>query len=71
MMCQKCKYHFCWMCMGKFGAGSLGDNTGYSTHKCNTYSKKEGETLDKDFERLGWHSERYELHLRSLKFEKK
>eukprot|EP01123_Difflugia_compressa_P004469 TRINITY_DN15897_c0_g1_i1.p1 TRINITY_DN15897_c0_g1~~TRINITY_DN15897_c0_g1_i1.p1 ORF type:complete len:268 (-),score=46.86 TRINITY_DN15897_c0_g1_i1:62-841(-) len=73
MCCRNCHYHFCWQCMGKFGSGPMGDNSGYSNHKCNTYVEGDSKViLDKeDWERFRWYSERYNNHHRSQDIEKK
>eukprot|EP01124_Arcella_intermedia_P024768 TRINITY_DN4251_c0_g2_i1.p1 TRINITY_DN4251_c0_g2~~TRINITY_DN4251_c0_g2_i1.p1 ORF type:complete len:734 (-),score=150.77 TRINITY_DN4251_c0_g2_i1:19-2220(-) len=74
MCCQNCKFHFCWQCMGKFGAGPLGDSSGYSTHKCNKFSVEDNQlksTNAKDWERFRWYSERYHNHEKSSVFETK
>uniref|UniRef100_A0A6B2L3S1 RBR-type E3 ubiquitin transferase n=1 Tax=Arcella intermedia TaxID=1963864 RepID=A0A6B2L3S1_9EUKA len=70
MHCQKCHYHFCWLCMGKFGKGPLGDTSGYGNHVCNNYKNADSE-LENDWERFRWYSERYNSHFRSLGLEKK
>jgi len=72
MHCQKCHYHFCWLCMGKFGKGPLGDTSGYGNHKCNDYKQEDSALADQDdWERFRWYSERYNTHMRSLQMEKK
>jgi len=73
MCCSNCHFHFCWLCMGKFGDGSLGGTNGYSTHRCNNYGKDDSSlSLDKDdWERFRWYSERYNGHTRSQALEEK
>jgi len=73
MQCSQCQFHFCWNCMGKFGSGPLGDTTGYSNHKCNSFYKDDEKlSLDKqDWERFQFYSERHNNHERSLKIESK
>eukprot|EP01102_Stenamoeba_stenopodia_P016341 TRINITY_DN5702_c0_g1_i2.p1 TRINITY_DN5702_c0_g1~~TRINITY_DN5702_c0_g1_i2.p1 ORF type:complete len:765 (-),score=168.92 TRINITY_DN5702_c0_g1_i2:88-2382(-) len=70
MTCQKCGYHFCWLCMGKFGTGEKGGRDGYSSHKCNTFEKPDEKIQDKeDWERFRWYSERFNNHSRSRRIE--
>lgn len=73
MCCSSCHFHFCWMCMGKFGDGPLGSSSGYSTHQCNVFKEEDSKIkLDKDdWERFRWYAERYNTHVRSLKLEEK
>jgi len=71
MTCHKCHFHFCWLCLGKFGSGPLGDSSGYSTHKCNIFGG-EDKTINKedDWERFRFYSERFNSHSRSYDLEK-
>jgi ariadne-1 len=73
MTCYKCRYHFCWQCMGKFGAGPDGDTSGYSNHKCNNYVEEDSKvkTDKEDWERYRWYAERYNNHFRSRKIEQR
>jgi len=73
MCCRNCSFHFCWLCMGKFGSGPLGSTAGYSNHKCNNYTQEDAQVQsDKEsWERFRWYSERYNAHTRSQKLEEK
>eukprot|EP01097_Dermamoeba_algensis_P010144 TRINITY_DN7391_c0_g1_i1.p1 TRINITY_DN7391_c0_g1~~TRINITY_DN7391_c0_g1_i1.p1 ORF type:complete len:271 (-),score=67.83 TRINITY_DN7391_c0_g1_i1:327-1112(-) len=73
MNCSQCAYHFCWLCMGKFGSGPKGGQDGYGSHKCNNHFQDDEEVLMKkeEIERFTWYSERYNLHLSSKKMEMK
>jgi ariadne-1 len=73
MKCTLCAYHFCWLCMGKFGSGPKGGPDGYNTHRCNRAYEDEGEVSVKKEElaRFHWHSDRYGNHARSLTLEQK
>jgi hypothetical protein len=57
MTCYKCRFHFCWQCMGKFGQGADGDSSGYSNHKCNNFVEEDSKvkTDKEDWERYRWY----------------
>eukprot|EP01091_Cochliopodium_minus_P014375 TRINITY_DN4874_c0_g1_i3.p1 TRINITY_DN4874_c0_g1~~TRINITY_DN4874_c0_g1_i3.p1 ORF type:complete len:423 (-),score=119.60 TRINITY_DN4874_c0_g1_i3:42-1310(-) len=71
--CTLCGYHFCWLCMGKFGSGPKGGQDGYNTHKCNKQFEDDENILQKqeELKRFQFYSERYNNHNRSFHFEKK
>lgn len=72
MTCHKCHYHFCWLCLGKFGKGPLGDSSGYGNHKCNIFGDEDKSIKpEDDWERFRWYSERFNNHSRSYEMEKK
>lgn len=71
MTCRKCKYEFCWMCMG------LWSEHGTSWYNCNRYEEKSGhEARDaqaksrKSLERYLHYYNRYANHEQSAKLDK-
>eukprot|EP01132_Coremiostelium_polycephalum_P010269 gene10269-12596_t len=64
MTCKKCKYEFCWICMGD-----------WKNHKqCNSYSKEQNNNKSdskKQLERYLFYFHRYNTHEQSKKFETK
>eukprot|EP01117_Protostelium_nocturnum_P014663 TRINITY_DN55_c1_g1_i1.p1 TRINITY_DN55_c1_g1~~TRINITY_DN55_c1_g1_i1.p1 ORF type:complete len:705 (-),score=296.29 TRINITY_DN55_c1_g1_i1:201-2315(-) len=73
MTCAKCNFHFCWMCMGKFGSGSMGGTDGYGNHKCNKFSEEDDTVLNQreEFKRFKFYSDRAINHVRSVKQDEK
>ncbi len=72
MTCQKCQYHFCWHCMGKFGSGPKGSADGYSTHKCNGLFQPDKDTvaMQNEFQVFTHYNDRFLNHMKSREFVK-
>eukprot|EP01103_Thecamoeba_quadrilineata_P011390 TRINITY_DN2706_c0_g3_i1.p1 TRINITY_DN2706_c0_g3~~TRINITY_DN2706_c0_g3_i1.p1 ORF type:complete len:645 (+),score=95.44 TRINITY_DN2706_c0_g3_i1:143-2077(+) len=62
--CSKCRYHFCWQCMQKFGSGLKGGNDGYTSHICNGHYEDDTQVQLKlgEFERFNFYNTRYLNH---------
>ena len=73
MNCTVCQYHFCWLCLSKFGSGTNGGNDGYSTHKCNGYYEEDTDVVQSkaQLKRFQWYSDRFNGHVKSIGFAQK
>eukprot|EP01116_Phalansterium_solitarium_P024978 TRINITY_DN933_c0_g1_i1.p1 TRINITY_DN933_c0_g1~~TRINITY_DN933_c0_g1_i1.p1 ORF type:complete len:676 (+),score=229.88 TRINITY_DN933_c0_g1_i1:136-2163(+) len=73
MNCVKCRFHFCWQCMGKFGSGENGGQDGYHNHKCNGFFQEDDITKSQvdELKKFEWYSERFNTHAKSRAAEMK
>eukprot|EP01101_Sappina_pedata_P005382 TRINITY_DN243_c0_g1_i1.p1 TRINITY_DN243_c0_g1~~TRINITY_DN243_c0_g1_i1.p1 ORF type:complete len:566 (+),score=116.84 TRINITY_DN243_c0_g1_i1:72-1700(+) len=73
MHCLRCQFHFCWLCMDKFGNGDLGGTDGYSGHKCNKSYEPDCSAKSKqgELKRFQFHSDRFGNHNKSQDLETK
>jgi len=73
MHCTKCSFHFCWLCMQKFGSGEMGSPDGYRSHKCNKFYEEDEKVISMKSEssRVQWYLDRLNKHNESRKQEQK
>lgn len=69
MTCRKCRYEFCWVCMGDWAKHKR------EYYNCSRFDEGSEEVTDKDesrkqLERYLFYYERYDAHLQSLKLDK-